>query len=680
MLKQFRRLQKTRSLIIVIFAVIMGLSLVLFYAPGGRDALSTSAMSREVLARVRGDKITVGDLEGIKNRARRFGQQMPAGMDRFLLDDMIRSRMVAQEAERLGLAPSDAEVNAWIKKQLVDPSTNKFIGEADFERYKDYAVGQAGSIERFEQSVREQLARQNLEAFVTAGVTVSEEEVRSEWERTNTKFELVYVPVLAKDVAKNITPTDEEIAAYYEANKEDFRINDAQKKIRYVFINTSKMGERIKVSDDDLRKDYEALTPDRKVAGVRVQQIVLRVPSPDQEQATLAKAQSIVNDMRGEDLKASEEKFAEAARGQSQDVATAKGGGWLAQPVKKDAAKKDDIYQNVFDMQEGEVKDPLVSKDTVYILRRGPDVPKTFETAREELLVSKRHRLAYNDAAALARRAAERLRETKDPSAVARELSQQANMNPTEMVKETDYIKPGDDVPGVGSNPQFEEAIAPLNNAQDVGDQVGVRDGFAIPMLVDKRDPRLPSLEEVRSQVAERAKEEKAQKQLEQAARDLANASTPEELKAAAARMGLSAQTKTDYTLSTSLDVVGTNPEFQEAVYKLRAGEVSKSPIKVGETWVVAAASSRNDPKPEEFGAQRDDLMETALSERRQNVYEDYVAALRARLEKEGEIEVKDDVLAKLATLEEPSIASPIPSGAGGGGGGSIPVPVMPEP
>ena len=37
-------------------------------------------------------------------------------------------------------------------------------------------------------------------------------------------------------------------------------------------------------------------------------------------------------------------------------------------------------------------------------------------------------------------------------------------MQPGEMVKETGYIKPGDDVPDIVSNQQFEQAIAALNN------------------------------------------------------------------------------------------------------------------------------------------------------------------------------------------------------------------------
>ena len=152
-------------------------------------------------------------------------------------------------------------------------------------------------------------------------------------------------------------------------------------------------------------------------------------------------------------------------------------------------------------MQPGDVTDPVKSGNNWYILRRGEPVAKTFEEAKPELLVSLRNRRAYAVAAKLAEKAKDRLKETKDPTKVSQELAGEANMSPADMVKETPYVKPGDDVPGIGSNQQFEQVIAPLNNHNDVGEHIGVKGGFAIPMLVDKKEPRIPDFDEVKTKV-----------------------------------------------------------------------------------------------------------------------------------------------------------------------------------
>jgi len=287
-------------------------------------------------------------------------------------------------------------------------------------------------------------------------------------------------------------------------------------------------------------------------------------------------------------------------------------------------------------------------------------VPKTFEDARQDLLVSLRNRRAYKVAADLAGRAAARLKETKDVQKVADELAHDANMTPAQMVKETPLIKKGDDVPEIGSSPQFEQAIAPLNNPGDVGERTPVKGGFAIPLLVEKREPRIPEFAEVKDKVAERVREEKAKAQLEQTARDIAAAANkPEDLKAAAEKYGLEATSIQTYRSAQPLEGAGVSAAFADALFALKEGEVMKTPILVGDTWVVGSVTKRKDADLAEFNKQHDQLLESARTTKQGDVYEDYLSALRARYEREGKIKIYDDVLARIAD-EEPE-AAPAP-------------------
>jgi peptidyl-prolyl cis-trans isomerase D len=76
-------------------------------------------------------------------------------------------------------------------------------------------------------------------------VTASEEEVLNDFKRKNTKFDLSYVPVNAADLAQGINPSEEELKNHFEQNKRTYYIGAPQKKIRYVFLNTAKIGEKI---------------------------------------------------------------------------------------------------------------------------------------------------------------------------------------------------------------------------------------------------------------------------------------------------------------------------------------------------------------------------------------------------------------------------------------------------
>jgi peptidyl-prolyl cis-trans isomerase D len=673
MLKQFGRMERTRNWLIVTFAILMGVSLVLFYAPGRNQVNANPATNTEVLASVNRDEITVADLYRQKQSyQQRFGGQFSLAQiglnDKSLLDGLVRNKIIAQEAARLGLGASDAEVNNAVHTQFVDEG-GKFIG---VDKYRERVKNAFGSEERFERELRESIAADKLRAFVTAGVSVSEEEVRDDFKRKNSSFDVTYVTVVADKLAAKLQPSDEELQKYYEENKTNFKYLEPQKKVRYLFINQTKVGEKMNIPDDELRTAYDALKPENKQAGVRVQQIVLKVARKDLDQQVLSKATKLAQDMRGQDstvTTTTEEKFAEVARGNSEDPATATKGGWLPAPVRRDPNRKNDILQATLDMAEGQVSDPVFTQGAYYIFRRGPSVPKSFEEAKRELLVSQRNTRAYKAAADLAARAEQRLKETKDFQRVAQELAGEANMNAGEMVRETPFVKPGDDVPEIGSSPQFEDAIKPLENANDIGSRVSIKNGFAVPMLVERREPRIPDFAEVKDEVTKRAKQARAQAQLEQTARELAgNNASAADLKAAAEKLGLEVKTAEAYKLGSPLEGAGTSAAADDAIYNLKEGEVSKSPVKLGETWVVLATTKRTEADLAEFAKQRDQLTQSLLTTRRNDVFEDYVTSMRARLDREGKVKIYEDVLARSA--DEDESAAPPPFGGTIPGGG----------
>ncbi len=659
MLKQLSRLKRTQSAFIIIFALLLGVSLIFFYAPSSGNV--TAATDNEIVARVGDEQVRVRELNAIREQYSQLpqGQMYLAQMGgtRGLLEQLVTQRVIATEARRLGLGVSDLELQEKLRQQFSDAAGN-FIG---YERYKR----RVGDTAQYEDQQRASIAAQKLREFVTAGVQVSPQQVEDDYKRANTKFELVYIPVTAEKLAAKIQPSDEDLQNYYNAHKDDFRITVPQKKIRYIYIDQAKAGSKINFSDEELRAEYDKLSPENKQAGVRVQQIVLKVARPDLEDQVRQKALDLIKQARGatNDDKVSEQSFAELARGNSEDPATAQNGGTLAGVLRRNPNKPDDPLQSVLELEPGQLSTPQKIGNAFYIFRRGESVPKSFEDAKQELLVSLRNRRSYAVAAQLAARATERLKETKNPQQVAQELAAKANMTPAEMLRETDFVKPGDDVANIGSSPQFEEAIAPLEQVGDVGDRVGVKGGFAIPQLVDKRDPRTPELAEVREQVVKRVQQEQAAAQLEERAKDLAaNAQSIADLRTRAAALGLEASDAKDYTLGSPLGDVGTSAASDTAIYALAAGNVARTPIKIGDDYVVVAAVNRAEADLTAFATQREQLIEQALQAEQAQVFADYIAAARRRMDESGDVKIYDDVVARL-DADEPLPPMVAPAG-----------------
>jgi len=666
MLKQLSRMKRTGKILILGFVALMAVSLVLFFRPNSSSNRLEPTKSAEVLATVAGDDITVADLAQLRAQyMQMLGGQMSLaqlGGDQRLLDGLIRDRVVTAEAIRLGLGASEAEVSERIFKQYSDAS-GKFLftdasGKPDFQKYKESVTATKGDWQKFEHSVGGTIAREKLEAFVTASVRVSEDEVREDYKRKNTTFDLTYVVVSIDKLAEKIQPTDAELKTFYEQHKTEYQFKMPQKKIRYVFIDQDKSGEKVQISDKELHDEYDSLKPEFKQAGVKVQQIVLKIARPDLDATVNKKADDLVAKARGASGAATEDAFAELAKGNSEDPATAKNGGRVSGVVKKDPNKLDDPYQKVLDLQPGDVTDPIKYKNAYYILRRGEAVPKTFEAAKPELLVSLRNRRGYTVAQKLAQKAQDRLKETKDPQKVAQELVAEANMKPADMVRETPFIKPSDDVPNIGSSQQFEDAIAPLNNPNDVGERTGIKNGFAIPMLVEKRDPRIPDLDEVKDRVTKALQAERAKAQLEDKAKELlANAKAPGDLKAAAAKLGLEAKAEVNYKLETPLGEAGSSVLLDDPLFSAKAGEVIQKAVFLNGNYIVLGVNKRTEADLAEFAKQRDTLMQSALTERKNQVFDDYLAATQRMMESNGKIKIYKDVLANMQDEEEPEAA-----------------------
>ncbi len=658
MLKQLSRLERTRSIIIIGFAVLMAVSLIVFYAPNRNSAGAGASQDTTVVAKVGGDEITVASVTQRKeNYLQMFGGRVSiaqlGGYARFV-DGLVRDKVVAQEAERLGLAASDDEVAEKIRKLYTDAS-GQFVG---LQRYKESVIARFGDVETYERGIRDELAMEKLRAFVTSSVRVADEDVQEDYRRTNSTFDVSNVVISADKLAEKIQPSDDELKSYYEQHKADFNITEPQKKIRYIFIDQAKSGEKVAITDKDLRDDFEKLPADAKQAGVKVQQILLKVAHKDLDPIVEQKAKDLIAKIYAAGLDTREKVFADIARGNSEDPETARAGGYLPRAVKKNPNKIDALYDRTVDMQPGDVSDiPIRYAGNWYILRRGEAVPKTFEEAKPDLLASQRNRKGYDAAIKLATRAQSLLKETKDPQKVAQQLAAEANMAPAAMVKETPFIQTGDDVPGIGSSQQFEAVVEPLNNPNEVGDLTGVKGGFAIPMLLEKKEPRTPDFEEAKSKVAQAVKQQRAKDQLEQKAREIAaSVNGAGDLKAAAAKFGFEIADELGYKLGSPLGKAGTSPAIDSAVYALKNGEATRTPLKVGDNWVIVGMTARHDADLAAYASQRDQLTQTMLSTKQSQVFEDYISAVQQRMKQEGKITVNKDVIAELEA-SEPEIA-----------------------
>lgn len=154
------------------------------------------------------------------------------GLRKQVLEDLIRRKLMTQEAERMGLRVSDEEVRDKIREM---PYFKNKDGKFDAAQYNQILSSNRYSASSFEEMVRQDLLRQQLADFMRERVRVSTQEVEQEFETSENRREIEYA-LLTRDTARKLlTVSDKDVQellkteagrnaakVYYEQNKMDY--------------------------------------------------------------------------------------------------------------------------------------------------------------------------------------------------------------------------------------------------------------------------------------------------------------------------------------------------------------------------------------------------------------------------------------------------------------------------
>jgi len=628
------------------FIFLMTIGLIGFFSvavSGEKGLFGGGAGDDATVARVVGYKITVKE---VRDRLSAIGQQMGQGTSRFndpssiyqmygpqILDELIKQRLIQYEADKLDLSATDDEVRDTIKQRF-----NPWPGYA---QYKNMILQQGSTVDQYEEQLRAQLSEDKVRSYVTAGVMVSPQEIEEDYRKNNTNYNLRWVEITPDKLKDKVQVSQPDLEAYFNQHKQDFHIDTDQRRARYVFIDQSKAGETVQISDDELRKAFD---PDKGVKQVRVSQIVIKAVPDDS--AARTKADSIVDRTKGSNGKPGED-FAELAGQLSDDAKTkARGGdiGWVNKDDKRDA---DDPLSRVFTMKKDEVSPPVKKADSYYILKVTERKLPSFEESRSQLTKEIRTQKAYSRAVDITLDAEKKFKDSKNAEATANEINKQYSAG-IASVKETSFFSQGDNIPELGSDSfAFESAVFQLSSTSDIGDHQAVKNGLAIPQYLDQRGAHDPTLDEVKSKVEDKCRLDKAKDLAAKDARELARAQSPDALKSLTESMGLKFDERAGITGNDSIASLITE-ESRASIYKLNPGQVTPDPIKSegGDAYVVAAMLSRKDADMGDgFQKGRKAIEDRLSNSKKDTIFSTFMSTTERRLKDEGKIKIYQSVL-----------------------------------
>jgi peptidyl-prolyl cis-trans isomerase D len=679
MLKFLSGKKRSRNVLLIIIVGFLAISLLGLFGvvvTGGAPGIFGGASGDDtVIAEVGGFDITAKEL---KDSLAAFSQQMAQGRARpnapenlattyalypQVMDELIRTKLMLYEAERLNLEPSDTAVQARLR-QVFSPWPG-------FEAYRARLQQSGMSPITFEENLRSAIAQEHLRSYVSAGAQVAATEVEDDYRRSNTQYSLRWVDVTPALVRNKVALTDAELVAFFDSRKEEFKITSEQRRARYIFIDQTRAGDAINFSEEELKQNFN---PESYVNQVRVSQIVLNVPvvksdpakpaDPANAQKPAAKqptedeirneAQDLVKRAQGGEGKEAED-FAKLARENSEDAKTKSNGGDLGWVTKSENPETDDPLSRAFTMKKDEVSQPIKRGDKYYILKVTDRKTPTLAEVRDRLIRDQRKQKSYSKAQEIAQQVKQKFKETKDAATTAAEVNKQYGMQ-LAVVRETPFFAQGDQLPDIGAAPQFQSAVFDLPNQNDVTEEMNVEKGFAVGQYTERRDPHDPTFEEVRSRVEERFRDEKSKELAVSQARQIAQTKSPDELKKVAGSLGFRVEERSGLSAADSFGPL-TGDSERAPVYLLNPGQVTQTPIstETGDNHVVVAMLSKKDADMgDAFQKQKASIEQRLLDEKRNILFQTYLAETQKQLKDMGKIKIYDDAIDQILRASGP--------------------------
>jgi parvulin-like peptidyl-prolyl isomerase len=150
---------------------------------------------------------------------------------RKVMDDLIETFLVSEEAMKLGLRASDEDVRQRVLQEFTDSDGN--FKKSQYENYVRFSL--RTSISRFESFLRREILRERMIDLITAGVVVPQREVSLAGRASQTKkvFEFLefspeifseLVDVSDKEIKDYISTHEEELKKFFDENKEAFKV------------------------------------------------------------------------------------------------------------------------------------------------------------------------------------------------------------------------------------------------------------------------------------------------------------------------------------------------------------------------------------------------------------------------------------------------------------------------
>lgn len=218
---------------------------------------------------------------------------------------LVQQQVLLQEAAKLGIRATDDDVRQYLHTgptgEVIFPN-GKYIGDDQYAALISQRLNM--SVKDFEDNIKTEIVVRRLQALITAGVTVGDQEVREAYRKQNIKIKFDYAVISAEDLRKAINPSDGDLEAFFKKNAARYASGvPEQRKITYFAFSPSQIpGGVPQPSQQQIQQYFNAHQAEYSVPEqARSRHILVSVPAgadAKADAAAKAKADGILKQLQ----------------------------------------------------------------------------------------------------------------------------------------------------------------------------------------------------------------------------------------------------------------------------------------------------------------------------------------------------------------------------------------------
>ncbi len=173
------------------------------------------------------------------------------------VETVINQRVLSDYAKRSGLVVTVNEIRADLIRQLSTYNEMMTEGVFDEKKFDQWIADMPEeNLARIEFETRQQLLVRKAYDSIVGNAMVTPDEVTSSYLEKNRTVTFAYASAVVADYYEKVTITDEDISAYYAANKELYRL-PAKVTIDYVPVSPRESMASVDVTDEEAEAYYD---------------------------------------------------------------------------------------------------------------------------------------------------------------------------------------------------------------------------------------------------------------------------------------------------------------------------------------------------------------------------------------------------------------------------------------